>query len=42
MLLLVLDVGQPWSDTAGVPQEILLVDRILIRLQVEVSQTSKS
>lgn len=32
MLLLMLDVGQPWLDTAGIPEDVLLVDRILVRL----------
>lgn len=32
MLLLVFDVGKPWFDTAGVPDEILLVDGVLVGL----------
>lgn len=35
MLLLVFNVGKPWLDTAGVPEEILLVDGILISLSSE-------
>lgn len=32
MLLLVFDVREPWSDTPRVPEQILLIDSILIGL----------
>lgn len=42
ILAFVVDIGQPWLYAAGISQQILLIDSVLIRLDIDQSGTSYS